>query len=139
MSGRAGEPGAPLASSEETAHLEEELSVIGISDAPSEEQWAKQRLEQKSYGCVLRELPRARRLTVRLSRLIHRKQIYILLQQRRKFPHSVEECRLQQKILVRQQLVRPVRSEAQWAAQAEGRESGVFGRESSASRCEEQH
>src|ERR1700704_2743518 len=112
MSGRGGGPGAPLASSEETAHFEEELAVIGVSDAPSEEHWAKQRLEQKSYGCVLRELPCARRLTVRLSRLIHRKQIYILLQQRGKFPHSVEECRLQQKILVGQQLVRAVCSEA---------------------------
>ena len=75
MSGRAGEPGAPLASSEETAHLEEELSVIGISDAPSEEQRTKQRLEENSNGCILRELPRTWRLTVSLSRLIHPEQI----------------------------------------------------------------
>src|ERR1700674_845289 len=125
--------------SEEPAHLEEELAVIVISDAPSKEQRAKQRLEQKSDGCILRELPRIRRLTVSLSRLIHRKQIYILLQQRRNFPHFVEECRLQQKILVRQQFVRTICSEAQRAAQAEGREPGVLGRERSASRCEEQH
>src|ERR1700726_3927035 len=85
-----GTPGAPLASSEETAHFEEELAVIVISDAPSEEQRAKQRLEQQSDGCILRELPRARRLTVSLSRLVHRQQIHILLQQRRDFPHLIE-------------------------------------------------
>src|ERR1700687_528103 len=124
--------------SEEPAHLEEELAVIVISDAPSKEQRAKQRLEQKSDGCILRELSRVRRLTVSLARLVHRQQIDILLQQRRDFPHLIEECRLQQKILVRQQLVRPVGSEAQWAAQAEGRKPGVPGRESRASRCEEQ-
>src|ERR1700730_4682978 len=126
MGGRAGTPGAPLASSEETPHFEEELAVIVISDAPSEEQRAKQRLEQKSDGCILRELPRARWLTVSLSRLVHRKQIYILLQQRGNFPHFVEECRLQEKVLVRQQLVRPVSSEAQGPAQAEGRGAGVL-------------
>src|ERR1700676_3751119 len=128
----------PPGTSEEAAHFEEELAVIVISDAPSKEQRAKQRLEQKSDGCILRDLPRVRRLTVSLSRLVHRQQIHILLQQRRDFPHLIEECRLQQKILVRQQLVRPVGSEAQRAAQAEGREPGVPGRESRASRCEEQ-
>src|SRR6267143_2374485 len=139
MGGRAGTPGAPLPSSEEPAHLEEELAVIVISDASSEEHRTKQRLEQKSDGCILRELPRARRLTISLSRLVHRKQIYILLQQRRDLAHPIEERRLQQKILVGQQLIRPVSSEAQRAAQAEGREPGVPGREGGASRCEEQH
>src|SRR6266436_6648147 len=134
-----GRPALHQRVSEEPAHLEEELAVIVISDASSEEHRTKQRLEQKSDGCILRELPRARRLTISLSRLVHRKQIYILLQQRRDLPHPIEERRLQQKILVRQQLVRPVSSEAQRAAQAEGREPGVPGRESGATRCEEQH
>src|SRR6266436_5251413 len=134
-----GRPALHQLVSEEPAHLEEELAVIVISDASSEEHRTKQRLEQKSDGCILRELPRARRLTISLSRLVHRKQIYILLQQRRDLPHPLEERRLQQKILVGQQLVRPVSSEAQRAAQAEGREPGVPGRESGASRCEEQH
>ena len=74
MGGRAGTPGAPLASSEEAAHFEKELAVIVISDAPSKEQRAKQRLEQKSDGCILRELSRVRRLTVGLARLVHRQQ-----------------------------------------------------------------
>src|SRR6266404_4945795 len=134
-----GRPALHQLVSEEPAHLEEELAVIVISDASSEEHRAKQRLEQKSDGCILRELPRARRLTISLSRLVHRKQIYILLQQRRDLAHPIEERRLQQKILVRQQLVRPVSSEAQRAAQAEGREPGIPGRESGATRCEKQH
>src|SRR5258708_7129583 len=134
-----GRPALHQVVSEEAAHLEEELAVIVISDASSEEHRTEQSLEQKSDGCILRELPRARRLTVSLSRLVHRKQIYILLQQRRDLPHPIKERRLQQKILVGQQLVRPVSSEAQRAAQAEGREPGVLGRESGATRCEEQH
>src|SRR6202162_3863303 len=125
--------------SEDPTHLEEELAVIVISDTPSKEQRAKQRLEQESDSCILRELPRVRRLTVSLSRLVHRKQIYILLQQRRDFPHFVEECRLQQKILVRQQLVRPVSSEAERARQGEGPEPRCLCRKPSSPRRQEQH
>src|SRR5258708_8925612 len=72
--------------SEEPAHLEEELAVIVISDASSEEHRTKQRLEQKSDGCILRELPRARRLTISLSRLVPRNQIYILRPHRPPLP-----------------------------------------------------
>src|SRR5258708_2005212 len=65
--------------SEEPAHLEEELAVIVISDASSEEHRTKQRWDRKADGSTLRDLPRARRLPITLSPFVHGKKIYIRL------------------------------------------------------------
>jgi transcriptional regulator GlxA family with amidase domain len=65
--------------SEKPAYFEEELPVIVISNAPTEEHRPEQRLEQNSDGCILRYLCSVRRLTVGLPCFVHRKQIYVLL------------------------------------------------------------
>src|ERR1700739_1382562 len=111
--------------------------MLRISDASSEEHWPKYGLKQYTDRSILRYPCDSRGLTVGLACFVHREQIQILLQHRRKLTQPEKKRGLKQKVLVRQQLVGPVRSQAQRPSQAEGRKSHIAGRKRRTSRCEE--